>query len=56
MIAEEVHAIVTAFSGVEEATSYGRHAYKVKSKFFTRLRAEDDSVVLQDVGFDSARC
>jgi hypothetical protein len=49
---EEMHAIVLAFPGAEEATSYGRPSYKVKGKFFTRLRAEDESVVLQEVGFD----
>jgi hypothetical protein len=48
----QLHAIVTAFPGVEEGTSYGHPAYKVGGKFFTRLRAEDSSVVLQEVGFD----
>ncbi|CAN7207811.1 MmcQ/YjbR family DNA-binding protein [Phenylobacterium sp. LjRoot219] len=52
MTAEQFHAVVMAFPGVEEGTSYGHPAYKVAVKFFTRLRAEDLSVVLQEVGFD----
>ena len=52
MTPAEIHALVTAFPGVEEGTSYGHPAYKVAGKFFTRLRAEDASVVLQEVGFD----
>lgn len=52
MTAEELHAVVMAFSGVEEGTSYGHPSYKVTGKFFTRLRAEDASLVLQEVGFD----
>ena len=52
MTADDLHAIVMAFPGAEEGTSYGHPGYKVKGKFFTRLRAEDASVVLQEVGFD----
>ena len=52
MTADEMHAIVMAFPGVEEGTSYGRAAYKVAGKLLTRLRDEDASVVLQEVGFD----
>jgi hypothetical protein len=50
--AAELHALVLSFPGVEEGTSYGRPSYKVKGKFLTRLREEDQSVVLQEVGFD----
>ena len=32
--------------------SYGRPSYKVNGKFFTRLRREDDSMVLLEVPFD----
>jgi len=49
---EELHALVMAFPGVEEGKSYGRPVYKVAGKFLTRLRDEDASVVLQEVGFD----
>lgn len=52
MTRDEVHALIMALPSVEEGTSYGRPSYKVKGKFLTRLRAEDDSLVLMDVGFD----
>jgi hypothetical protein len=32
--------------------SYGRPSYKLNGKFFTRLRREDNSVVLMEVPFD----
>ena len=44
--------IALSFPLVEEAMSYGSPAFKVKGKFFTRLRREDDSLVLVDVPFD----
>jgi len=49
---EELGAIALEFPGVEAGTSYGTPGFKVKGKFLTRLRPEDDSVVLVDVGFD----
>ena len=49
---EEVRAIALSFPEVEESTSYGTPAFKVKGKFLTRLRPEDDSLVLVDVPFD----
>jgi hypothetical protein len=49
---EEMRAICLSFPGVEEGTSYGRPAFLVNKKFFTRLRSEDASVVLMEVGFD----
>ena len=49
---DEVRAIALSLPGVEEATSYGTPGFKVKGKFLTRLRTEDDSLVLVDVGFD----
>ena len=49
---DEVLAIALAFPGVEEGTSYGTPALKANGKFLTRLRAEDDSVVLVGVTFD----
>jgi hypothetical protein len=52
MTAEEFHALVMAFPGVQEGASYGRPAYKAGGKFLTRLRDEDASAVLQEVGFD----
>lgn len=44
--------IVLAFPGVVDGTSYGQPSFKLNGKFFTRLRAEDASLVLQEVGFD----
>jgi hypothetical protein len=49
---DEVRAIAQSFPEVEESTSYGTPALKVKGKLLTRLRPEDDSLVLVDVGFD----
>jgi len=52
MTPDEMDAIVMAFPGAEKGISYGRPSYKLNGKFFTRLRREDDSVVLLDVSFD----
>jgi hypothetical protein len=42
----QVKKIVLAFPGAEEGTSYGHPSYLVAKKFFTRLREEDDSLVV----------
>ncbi|MDD3836509.1 MAG: MmcQ/YjbR family DNA-binding protein [Phenylobacterium sp.] len=52
MTYDEVRKLVLSFPGAEEGTSYGRPSFKVKGKFFTRIRAEDDSLVLLEVDFD----
>jgi hypothetical protein len=52
MTPEEMRAIVMAFPAVEAGTSYGSPAFKVNGKFFTRLRQEDQSVVLTGISFD----
>jgi len=52
MTYDEMHAIVMSFPGVEEAMSYGAPAFKVNGKFLTRLRREDQSLVLVGVSFD----
>lgn len=52
MTPDEMRAIVMAFPGVEEGMSYGSPAFKVNGKFFTRLRREDQSVVLLEVSHD----
>ncbi len=52
MTREEFAAIVLSFPGAEEGTSYGMPAFKVRGKFFTRVRPEDDSAVLQCVPVD----
>ena len=38
--------MVLSFPGAEESTSYGYPSYKVAGKFFTRLRDEDNSLVM----------
>lgn len=52
MTYEEMRAIVLEFPGAEEGRSYGQPAFKVNGKFFTRLRRDDESLVLMDVSFD----
>ena len=52
MTQEEVRQLVLSFPETEEGMSYGRPSFKVKGKFFTRIRAEDDSLVLLEVPFD----
>src|SRR5690242_12353248 len=42
----QVRKIVLAFLGANESTSYGYPSYKIEKKFFTRLRSEDNSLVL----------
>ncbi len=46
---KQFHELVMAFPHTEYATSYGQPAYKAFGKFLTRLRTEDDSVVLGSV-------
>lgn len=52
MTHDEMTAIILSFPGVEAGSSYGQPSFKLNGKFFTRLRAEDDSLVLQEVPFD----
>ncbi len=52
MTETEMRAICLSFPGVAEGTSYGRPSFLVNKKFFTRLRSEDDSVVLLEVPID----
>lgn len=52
MTRDEMREIALSFPGAEEGVSYGRPSFKVNGKFFTRLRAEDESVVLVDVPHD----
>ena len=52
MTPDEMKAIVMSFPGAEEGVSYGRPSFKLNGKFFTRLRGEDDSLVLMDVSYD----
>lgn len=46
MTPADLHAMVLTFPETQTGTSYGMPSYKAAGKFFTRLRAEDDSVVV----------
>jgi hypothetical protein len=52
MTLDEMREIVLGFPGVVEGSSYGKPAFTVNKKFFTRLRREDASLVLMDVSID----
>jgi hypothetical protein len=52
MTRDEARAIILSFPEVTEGHSYGRPSFLAFGKFLTRLRAEDDSFVLMEVGFD----
>jgi len=52
MTFEELRQIALSLPGAEEGTSYGKPAFVVNKKFLTRLRSEDNSVVLIGVSFD----
>jgi len=41
----DLKKIALSFPGATEELSYGRPAFKIEKKFFTRLRSEDDSIV-----------
>ena len=49
---DEVVKLGCELPGVEESTSYGTPSLKAFGKFLTRLRTEDDSLVLVGVTFD----
>lgn len=46
MTRDDVHALVTALPLVEEGTTHGMPSYKAAGKFLTRIRDEDDSLVV----------
>ncbi|WP_304176614.1 MmcQ/YjbR family DNA-binding protein [Phenylobacterium aquaticum] len=52
MTPDEMRQIVLSFPGAEEGMSYGAPAFKVAGKFFTRLRKDDQSVVLTGIHID----
>ena len=52
MTVDEMRDICLSFPGAAEGSSYGKPAFLVNKKFFTRLRREDQSVVLVDIPFD----
>ena len=52
MTLDEMREIVLSFPGAVEGSSYGKPAFTVNKKFFTRLRRDDASLVLMEVSFD----
>lgn len=52
MTREQFAAVVLSFPGAEAGTSYGQPSFLLRGKFFTRVRDEDDSVVIQEVPID----
>ena len=52
MTVDEMRDICLSFPGATEGASYGKLAFLVNKKFFTRLRREDQSVVLMEIPFD----
>jgi hypothetical protein len=52
MTEAEVRDLVLSFPDTSESVSYGKPAFKVAGKFFTRIRREDASLVLTGVSFD----
>ena len=52
MTYDEVRKLALAWPGVEEGTSYGTPALKIKGKLLTRLKEDGDSLVIKDVDFD----
>jgi hypothetical protein len=43
---EEIRDLLLALPGTEEGTSYGYPSFKTGGKFLTRIRDEDDSLVV----------
>lgn len=46
MTRDGVHTLIMSLPEVEEGTSWGYPSYKAAGKFLTRIRNEDDSVVV----------
>lgn len=46
MTPADLRALVLAFPSTETGTHHGMPSFKAAGKFFTRLRAEDDSAVV----------
>ena len=52
MTFEDVRAMALAWPGVEDGTSYGTLALKVRGRLLTRLKEDGESLVVKGVGFD----
>jgi hypothetical protein len=51
--AAQLRKIALGFAEAHEKPSYGKPAFFIAKKFFTRLRAEDNSIVLVIDGMDT---
>jgi hypothetical protein len=49
---QRVRELALALPGVEEGTSYGTPAFRVKGKFFVRLKEDNESMVLKTDFFE----
>jgi hypothetical protein len=49
---EEYHAMALSFPGVEAGMSYGVPSFKLRGKFFSRLREDGETVVITPVHFE----
>ena len=52
MTEDDLRAMVMALPQVEEAIAWGKPGFKAFGKFLTRVRREDQSIVLTGVNFD----
>ena len=52
MTEADFRTLCLSFPETEAGTSYGHPSFKSFGKFLTRLRAEDNSVVIGCIGFD----
>ena len=52
MTREEVRELVLSLPDTEEGASHGLPSFKTGGKFLTRIRAEDDSLVVYVPSFD----
>ena len=52
MTPAELNTLVLAFPETSVGTSYGHPSFKASGKFFTRIRPEDDSVVVYVASLD----
>jgi hypothetical protein len=48
----QLEKMILAFPGARESTAYGYPAWRIGEKFFTRLRDEDNSLVIHVDSFD----
>ena len=52
MTVDEVDALILSLPGTERGSAYGMPAFRTAGKFLTRVRFEDDSVVVHLDSFD----